>query len=765
MLLTAILAVALVVAFVILYSRIRKLQQRVEYLERQRGVAVEPETEHHLVEAVEHPSPARPDLRHRLANREWEEIVGADWLNKAGVFILVIGIALGLAYSFTYMGPWGRVGTALAISAAMLISGIVIERQPGYATFGRGLLGGGWAGLYFTTYAIYGLAAAKVIDNPALESVLLGAVAAGMIAHALRYRSQTLTLLTYFIGFVTLGITPVTIFSVVALLPLAVSVLYLAWRYEWHRIALAGVIATYLVCASRGGLGASLATTQILIAAYWLVFEGFVLLRVASRQPFGPAERWIFPLNTIGAVALSLPKWQSAAPGSLWVFFAAAAVVHVCSSLVRLYLRTEAIPTERTVLDRALSGGWESAALAASLFAAIAVVLGCPQAWIAPALLVEGELLFLLSLRFRQEFLERLAMAAFGASIARIVVVDAPRAHHNVVFGRSILTWTPTAIAAAVLFYCNRALKHGGQAFVWASAGSILAAVAADVDYRYVGLIWLVFAGANIEAGLRWRLREFQLAGYVSGALACVYVFIVNVVLTSSTLVLFCASVICYLGSARLREAVRARPAASTAAAIFAAALIRALVPGVYVAAGWSALMVGLFWIGVHRNLREFRLQAMALAVGVLISSLTESLNHVWGTALAAAGLYSAQLIAPRGSDASLWLERHQRAWFSVLGTLVVAMFLSNELSGGLLTVGLGVQALALLAAGFPLADRVLRLSALALFFLCIGKLFVYDLRSLPTLDRIFSFIVLGAIMVGVSWVYTRFRKRIHRYF
>ena len=92
-------------------------------------------------------------------------------------------------------------------------------------------------------------------------------------------------------------------------------------------------------------------------------------------------------------------------------------------------------------------------------------------------------------------------------------------------------------------------------------------------------------------------------------------------------------------------------------------------------------------------------------------------------------------------------------------------MFLTNELAGGLLTVGLGVQALALLAVGFPLGDRVLRLSALALFFLCIGKLFLYDLRSLPTLDRIFSFIVLGAIMVGVSWVYTRFRKRIHRYF
>jgi len=32
-------------------------------------------------------------------------------------------------------------------------------------------------------------------------------------------------------------------------------------------------------------------------------------------------------------------------------------------------------------------------------------------------------------------------------------------------------------------------------------------------------------------------------------------------------------------------------------------------------------------------------------------------------------------------------------------------------------------------------------------------KLFVWDLRRLETLPRIFSFIVLGAILLGVSWI------------
>ena len=35
---------------------------------------------------------------------------------------------------------------------------------------------------------------------------------------------------------------------------------------------------------------------------------------------------------------------------------------------------------------------------------------------------------------------------------------------------------------------------------------------------------------------------------------------------------------------------------------------------------------------------------------------------------------------------------------------------------------------------------------------------------KLDTLPRIFSFIVLGALLVGVSWVYTRFREQVQRY-
>jgi LPXTG-motif cell wall-anchored protein len=53
------------------------------------------------------------------------------------------------------------------------------------------------------------------------------------------------------------------------------------------------------------------------------------------------------------------------------------------------------------------------------------------------------------------------------------------------------------------------------------------------------------------------------------------------------------------------------------------------------------------------------------------------------------------------------------------------------------------------------------RLTGLALLTACVVKLFFYDFSTLDTPYRIASFLLLGLLLIGGSWVYTRFRKQL----
>ena len=99
----------------------------------------------------------------------------------------------------------------------------------------------------------------------------------------------------------------------------------------------------------------------------------------------------------------------------------------------------------------------------------------------------------------------------------------------------------------------------------------------------------------------------------------------------------------------------------------------------------------------------------------------------------------------------------------SLLGSALLSIVLYGRVSGELLTVAWGIQGLALLGAGFTLRERILRLQGLAVLTLCILKLFFYDLRNLETVYRILSFVVLGLILLSVSWIYSRFRDQLRR--
>jgi hypothetical protein len=753
---------------------------------------------------------SQPDPRVHRSVADWETLVGGNWLNKLGVLILVIGIALALGYSFTRIGPSGRVAASLAVSSAMLLSGVAYEGRERYRTFARGLLGGGWAALYFTVYAMHALPAARLVSDPLLAALLLIAVSAGMILHSLRYRSETVTGLAYFIAFATLAITEVTSLAVVALIPLAASLLYVAHRFHWRRFSYLGLLATYAVLILRGDHGAPLWQAQALFGVYWLIFEAFDILA---------ADTLLLPFNVTGVI-LSALKWHHVAPHAMWQVPAAAAVLYTVSAILR-----------------ARRGLWQPAIALAAALAASAIFLHLDSQWIAAALLAQAEVLYLAGVLLRAPFLRYLALCVFGVGIDRLLIADVP-GHH----------WEPVAMAGAAVFYLNRLVTPEETWYGYAGTGMLMLLLGFHAPHHDRGLAWMLLGAVPFVIGWRRRLMDFRIQGYAFGVLGFAAMggamleprlsLAIGAVLmyalalcgrfaaadgfhefepdlmrlsgsAAAAMLLMAAlwqsvahpyrglawialaAVLLELGMRNLPAELRRISYGAT----FAGAAMSASAPG------WIPLATGAiaYWIAFRARKEErgavlhatsaigtlFMLpaawnllpeQMVAPAWGAMAVALLAAARLRWqsyGMAalafvaaglntdsrmaiLTASSLYAAQLLEPRDSRA--------RIYYSLLASTLMGTLLYREVSGSMLTVAWGAQGIALLAAGFPLRDRVLRLSGMGLLGVCILKLFLYDLRFLDTLPRIFSFIVLGLILVAVSWIYTRFRERVERF-
>jgi uncharacterized membrane protein len=60
---------------------------------------------------------------------------------------------------------------------------------------------------------------------------------------------------------------------------------------------------------------------------------------------------------------------------------------------------------------------------------------------------------------------------------------------------------------------------------------------------------------------------------------------------------------------------------------------------------------------------------------------------------------------------------------------------------------------------GMKYKFRTLRIVSLTLFFIILGKLFLFDIRNIPVAGKIAAFFCLGILLLVVSFMYQRLKK------
>lgn len=252
-----------------------------------------------------------------------EEILGTNWLNKIGIIILVLGVALFGTYELGQIGPFGRVGLVFAVAATLLAGGIYLERKERYKTLGRIGIGGGWAVMFFTAYALNHVAAMRVMSSDVLDSLLMLTVAGAMVAHTLRYRSQLVTGLAFLLAYSTIALSHDTVYSLTAGAILTAAIVAIVVKLNWFELEVFAILSSYgnhfywlfRLLGEDGAQGhpfPQFTASTALLLFYWAAFRFSYVIRSVRNRTEENLSTTAGLLNTV--LLLLVMKFQAAHP-------------------------------------------------------------------------------------------------------------------------------------------------------------------------------------------------------------------------------------------------------------------------------------------------------------------------------------------------------------------------------------------------------------------------------------------------------------------
>jgi uncharacterized membrane protein len=201
----------------------------------------------------------------------------------------------------------------------------------------------------------------------------------------------------------------------------------------------------------------------------------------------------------------------------------------------------------------------------------------------------------------------------------------------------------------------------------------------------------------------------------------------------------------------------------------------------------WAAELVILYWSAAKSNDRTLLLVTFLIGLLVVLQYFVTTNDFIFGPAVAASftegvfSRWSAGLSMVMGLLFVVWLDRtgivaavHPRLnrAFELLGVLSLFGFanleldrFTNQFMRRIELTGVSVLwsifAVGLMLAGVWKRRKVYRISAISLLVVTILKVLAFDTAEVSTPYRILSCLVLGAILVAVSFLYYRFSERL----
>jgi hypothetical protein len=745
-------------------------------------------------------------------SQNFEQMLGEKWFNKLGILAVVIGVVLLVGYSFRFFGAFGKLSIGYAFGLGLLSYGSFVERKENLSNFGKSLIAGGWAINYFTTFAMHHIPDVRLVQSPVIGMFLLIVVSAASIMHIYRYKSQLATSFSYLLMFITLMVTPISLYTVYAGLLVASSLIFFMYRLRWNSFALYGLVMSYLSYMTFLGrspkveieIGHFIAVTAVL-AIYWTIFSiAGLLMKDEESTDYFSKKALTFILNSGGASlcgALLISNGFEKYTLNLILIGIVAHLLWTAGTYV-FDKRRECLINSTFTIGFCL------------LYASFRFS-GYP---LTVAYIIIAQIVLLAGIALKESYWRQLASVLLVVVFAKIVFVDsyianfmATTAIHpsNILF--NLNSRTLLFAGTFIMFLGNYHLyshikkkdmlsdneKQWNILFSYFYPAIFAMGTWLDLPKVLTAPAWAILGVILLQIGISKNDEHKRIQGYILTIGAFSRLFLSNFTLSGavgiiSYRLLTVIPVLCIIYYCQLILKEQKRNNRSTESEsmmpifytymVFAGLmfLIRYEMPGVMVAPMWGLVSLGYVIKGVTSKEKYYMnicaIGAIATSVRVIYFNIMQP-QYVAGVylnmaypILTAGLLYAANLIytiRPVAGDDNVEDEALKKSIkstqfvYALAATSAVTVLIIAKTSGVALTTCLAVEGLLLFLSGFIIKEKNWRFFGLLVLLATLGKVFLVDLRQLETIYYILSLIILGGLLLFVSYIYSKYKDRI----
>src|SRR5882672_1605833 len=435
-----------------------------------------------------------------------------------------------------------------------------------------------------------------------------------------------------------------------------------------------------------------------------------------------------------------------------------------------------------------------------------------PNGWLAPLWAMFALILAIVDRRFELEELPWQSHALAGMTLLRSISVNL---YVTATWHEMSVRLLSLAIVAVIFYALSRVIRMPGEwrqrdihhIYSWAASTivSLLLWYELQAQPASVAVAWGAFGLVLFEYGLLRKITQFRYQAYVALIAAFARIFFSNLtagepgefwgprMYTILPLVLIFFFVYAQLPRKEESIARDRRLHVDSLLAYLGTATIVALFyfqfPIEWVVTSWAAVVFALLGASLLLDRPLFLHQGLLLTIGVFARGMTHNLfgagyfgegdwtgrYFVLGSAAGillfslffAFRLRHRFIMAPSATRVSQLLQaiarRPEQLVFFVPIALLTAM-LYLKMRAGMVTVSWGIEGVMIFLLALSVKERSFRLTGLGMLLLCVAKVMALDVWGLQPRDRYITFIIVGAALVLVSFLYSKYRDTIRQY-